>query len=363
MKKLQPGKSRKILFRLIEQETFRRRTLNIRKTGIEIDWIYIAKAIGIILVVIGHFSPSAAPAYWSNIRGVIYKFHMPLFFLLSGYLYDHGKYSYLTLIKRKSERLLIPFISIAIIFFVIKLFFGKVFKLQNPFEVSQALAVAVDPLNSHMPLLWFLHALMIIFLIYPLFRTIIDNNWAILILFLIFNLLGLNRILFFGKPIFYAIFFILGNIMKEKWILVHKYTAGKWHHFIIVLSIFISAYWFYRAFNDAGRLNYIFLTIFGVFGSLSIINIALMLEKKDNNNPIRAALKKVGFYSMTIYLFHTIFVSGVRITAYQILNHLSVNFEMVACTAVIAGILCPLILEKKLLRSNRYSRKYILGIK
>ena len=47
----------------------------------------IAKAIAIILVVIGHFYPSDAPHWYVQMRAWIYTFHMPLFMFLSGYIY------------------------------------------------------------------------------------------------------------------------------------------------------------------------------------------------------------------------------------------------------------------------------------
>ena len=68
------------------------------------DWVVIAKGIGIILVVIGHFHPDTSPLYWSDIRVIIYSFHMPLFFVLSGYLYVNGKYVYRELVKIKVRR-------------------------------------------------------------------------------------------------------------------------------------------------------------------------------------------------------------------------------------------------------------------
>lgn len=46
-----------------------------------IDWIDVAKGIGIILMVMGHTSMPDAINRW------IYSFHMPLFFLLSGLLF------------------------------------------------------------------------------------------------------------------------------------------------------------------------------------------------------------------------------------------------------------------------------------
>ena len=51
-------------------------TLSSRKRIFWIDW---AKAIGISLVVWGHFSPIA--------RHEIFLFHMPFFFMISGLLY------------------------------------------------------------------------------------------------------------------------------------------------------------------------------------------------------------------------------------------------------------------------------------
>lgn len=47
-----------------------------------IAWVDIAKGIGIVLVLIGHISQN------KNLHYFIYSFHMPLFFIISGYLYS-----------------------------------------------------------------------------------------------------------------------------------------------------------------------------------------------------------------------------------------------------------------------------------
>lgn len=66
-------------------------------------WIDVYKAILIILVVIGH---SYTPYY-----RVIFWFHMPLFFSISGYLFTgSNKISILEYFRKKSKRLLIPWI-------------------------------------------------------------------------------------------------------------------------------------------------------------------------------------------------------------------------------------------------------------
>ena len=75
-------------------------------------WVQIVKGLGIILVVISHFSPNTSPEYWLSLREIIYLFHMPLFFFLSGFLFRYEKYPYLLLVKTKINRLLFPYIFI-----------------------------------------------------------------------------------------------------------------------------------------------------------------------------------------------------------------------------------------------------------
>lgn len=52
----------------------------------------IAKAICIILVVMGHYVPDNSPAWYVLVHDVIYTFHMPLFMFVSGYVYIATKF-------------------------------------------------------------------------------------------------------------------------------------------------------------------------------------------------------------------------------------------------------------------------------
>ncbi len=49
--------------------------------------IDIAKIIGIALVVLGHVSGSGEGPELVCIRNLVYQFHVPLFFFLSGYCF------------------------------------------------------------------------------------------------------------------------------------------------------------------------------------------------------------------------------------------------------------------------------------
>lgn len=81
---------------------------NHRLTGLD-----IAKGIGIILVVIGH---SSLPY---PLKRIIFAFHMPLFFLLSGYMINVEKYreDISLFITKRVKRLLYPYLSFGIFFY------------------------------------------------------------------------------------------------------------------------------------------------------------------------------------------------------------------------------------------------------
>ena len=74
-----------------------------------VEWIDVCKGIGIFLVVLGHVYQDNPAKTW------IYSFHMPLFFFLSGYLFDRDKFTYNQFIKKKVLSLVLPYFSFAII--------------------------------------------------------------------------------------------------------------------------------------------------------------------------------------------------------------------------------------------------------
>ena len=72
-----------------------------------IAWVDNARAIGILLVVIGH-APGLSPV----VRRIIYSFHLPLFFFISGYLSQSlgAEPSVWRFLKRVVRTLLVPYL-------------------------------------------------------------------------------------------------------------------------------------------------------------------------------------------------------------------------------------------------------------
>ena len=80
-----------------------------------IGWIDAAKGMGIILVLIGHCDIPDVNQY-------IYIFHMPLFYIISGFCWNIGKnrsISFKDFAKKKFNSYIIPYFKIALICFVV----------------------------------------------------------------------------------------------------------------------------------------------------------------------------------------------------------------------------------------------------
>lgn len=132
----------------------------------QIDFISICKGIGIILVVLGHLNIGE---YWHQ---VIYSFHMPLFFFISGYLF---KNKYLEIPKefllKKAKTLYIPFVKWALIFLLLHNVFVYFHIEKGMYDIKDYLIGGANILLfcNYDPILcptWFLRSLFVSFLIF-----------------------------------------------------------------------------------------------------------------------------------------------------------------------------------------------------
>lgn len=112
----------------------------------------IMKGIGILLVIIGHLAHGYGP-----LIPIIYTFHMPLFFIVSGYFYKQKNPA--ELFKRDIKLLVIPYLLVSLLLII----YGVVISIikQEPdsfYYWFSALLYAGTPLGSIGPL-WFLLAM------------------------------------------------------------------------------------------------------------------------------------------------------------------------------------------------------------
>lgn len=149
-----------------------------------LSWIDQAKGIGVILVILGHLiyhQDSLTP-----MAKAIYSFHMPMFFILSGYVLNEVDFSFFYYVKKKFLRLVVP-----------------VLLLSCFLQIIYVTVNGIDNIRSFISGLFFIEGY--IYFNYP--------EWYFIVLFEVLAVsraIGLIRKRFFPKIVYCLIFFISG---------------------------------------------------------------------------------------------------------------------------------------------------------
>ncbi|MBE0359503.1 acyltransferase family protein [Pseudoalteromonas aliena] len=216
---------------------------------LRINYIDHMKALGIILVVLGH-------AAWlnENIYILIYSFHMPLFFFMSGYLASR-QYSIKEALIKLNHRLIIPFgffFFVSFCFWLPLHFFGSGQASNMPWfdPLSRLITAQADSFHIN-GVLWFFPCLIVISVLQiiifskmkPITAFIIS---AVILSFLLVNV-GLIKTRFywcFDSALVGLFFFQMGRVAKESGLLNSTVLSKKyfvWILLLILLPIFYIA--------------------------------------------------------------------------------------------------------------------------
>lgn len=131
-----------------------------------LHWIDVLKGMGIMLVVLAHHSlPIALDTY-------IFSFHMPLFFFISGFLFDFWKHtsSATNFVKGRFRSLITPYFGFALLTCLFYLLLDTGYQpgvtnidffKASPVDNIYSILYALGPLISYNPPLWFLTCLFV----------------------------------------------------------------------------------------------------------------------------------------------------------------------------------------------------------
>lgn len=307
------------------------------------EYIDIAKGIGILLVVWAHIMVVGTS------HKVIYAFHMPLFFLISGMLFRRDKYSsFLSFLKRRAKRLLIPFAIYSIATWIIWAFF-RFFRHDNIISYLDPLLQTIIAKGSgaymvHNSALWFIPCLFATEIVYfiiskqnAIFKLIISVGCATLSFVLghyfaddWWFLLPWN----FDAALIGVLFYCIGNVFalhvgNSNLIEYSKTNKGK----IIVLLIVSSSilYWSAMEFGECSMGSSSYQCNGGIFviraliGCTTCILFSLLLSFLSSHNIIYNYLKREGINSLDIMSLH-IPIKGIVIMAIAVCLHLNVDF-------------------------------------
>ena len=286
-------------------------------------WVDNVKVFACVFVVLGHFFQSMVSAgivpegnlyLWFN--QTIYYFHVPLFFICSGYLFQRyckvdSLCSWKSNVLKKLISLGIPYIFFSAVTWLLKTVFSG--SVNDATENGLLGTLFITPISPY----WYLYCLFFIFLITPTFasrKTALIGLTLALIAKLI-SVLG-------GSPDIYAIstvfsneiWFILGMLLavfENSHILKnaspHIYISGS--ILFVVLSIIIFSC----------NIELLWLDFFlGVLACTSFIGIFYFYFNRENSNSIIVNLRR---NTLPIFLMHTLFAAPLRILLIKIGIH------------------------------------------
>ena len=142
----------------------------------------ILKGLGIVLMIMGHID------YGDQFDTFIHSFHMPLFFLVSGFFMKESTVAFHVFLKSKIKALIIPYVLFSSFHFLLKL----PLLIRNG-GLNDALLAAIFNINTNnFPIagaLWFLPALFNTFILFYFIQKI-DNNYLRHLIVLLLSITG-----------------------------------------------------------------------------------------------------------------------------------------------------------------------------
>lgn len=265
-----------------------------------IEYMDLAKGIGICLIILAHNPLPGMVHSW------IYSFHVPLFFIISGYFYKQR--SFVELIKKGINQLIIPLLLTHLICFAIRLFFH--FHLIPGFPVNPLYQLlAID--DYALPSVWFLYALFLGKIILYISIRYLKSFFILLPIFCFlavwycwnYNIvhdLPLHILPSLCAPLFLGI----GYILRTRDIPTELPNTC----FLLLSVTFLQFNWHY-----AIDFKYLYfpLGILSVFSSaFSSIALILILKwicsLKHRPEPIFKVMNYMGRYTLVILCFHCI---------------------------------------------------------
>ncbi len=304
------------------------------------DWVDYAKSIGIILVVYGHIARGLFHAgiempasLYKLADSVVYSFHMPLFFFLSGLFFYHSfiNRGAIGLTLNKVDTIVYPYIVWSILQ-------GSVAALLSNYTNESITLTEVFTLWVPIAQFWFLYALFFIFVSSCAIFYFVSEKYVAWIFILACIIYTNYSIIPDIKPLKLVannlVYFILG-IIFTKYDFSKKFSSTSslvitWLVFILSQYLF-HGYWG-MLYTDKG-VETLFLAFVSI---LFIVSLSITIAKV----PCRF-LAYIGASSMAIYVMHILAGSGARVLLIQVFAIDAIAIHLVV--GCLAGVLLPLL--------------------
>jgi len=313
-------------------------------------WVDNAKGIGIILVVYGHVARGIASAnlpvdvkLFQLVDSIIYSFHMPLFFFLSGLFFYNSllKRGRVGLVLNKMDTILYPYVLWSLIQGFVEVAFSHY--TNGDATIGSVLSLIWHPRAQF----WFLYALFLVFTLCTLIYAHVRRTYFLAIT-IIFALSYLADRLFpqsmiLGYLLGNTVFFALGIWFNEVMAFFEERRAWLTAAFsaLFVTAQFLFHITFGFRYTEGGWPS-LLLSMISIF---FVVMLSMCLSRAKFK-----WLQVLGASSMTIYLMHILVGSGTRVIFQKFLGIESISLHLVL--GVISGLVFPLLAQVVIRRYN-----------
>ena len=283
--------------------------LNKKKHYSEVD---IIKGVAILLVILVHsggvkYINMSQYSWYSNFVEYLRTFDMPLFFMVSGFLFaNSGKKPFCRVMKGKFDRLVVPYLVLSFITLGIRIVAPALFN-----RATADLVNALIKIFFYGYWYWFIYTLFVLYVVFTLIRPILNVRVAcILIVLLIIikegwqtylNLPPTPHIGFLKihQSSYFGAFFLMGYVMHPYYDKIKGWLS---RYYIILLFTALYAIGCYYCIA-IHQVSFLFNWVLPVTISLGIWGICIHLVKPQRANQ---CLSYFGKYSLQVYLFNGI---------------------------------------------------------
>lgn len=347
-------------------------SMKIQEKRNEIIHISVLQIIGPILVILGHslngnnivmtdtFNKAAGLGkYWYMFsKHWIYLFHMPLFFMISGYLLSYKNYlngkNYGSFVVQKFWRLVFPYLVWNIVFYVPKVYFQNLTNDIMEISVAGIIKSFFFPMQNIWGHTWFLVALFVLYLATPIWERVCAGKKGKITMFVIGMILYFVPIntgfLCFDSLRRYFIVFILGCILGSIPIGDLKSYAKKYeliYYFVAIILSVVFTMWYYKLEN--------FKVFPAIFILLSLIFISLKV------NGLSEKMVDLSKRNFGIYIMHWPIMIVVRTVCITLNIHIVLTIILTTICGFIGPNIVISVLRKTGLGKVRVI-KLLLGV-
>jgi len=334
-----------------------------------VQYIDIAKGIGIVLVVMGHndfalISPFA--------HKLIYSFHMPMFFFMSG-MFFRPDVPFWSFLWNRFNRVLKPFFAILLLIYFASISFSKVSLVMATRRLLKAMYG-----NGHYldwVQLWFLpHLFAVSLFAYLFFKAVKSNQiyklrWVILTVIYIAGVLSVSYFwpfklnLLDREFVLYGLPFSIDLVLVSGFFFIFGYELNKkqdavlfenpWTLLLSGITLILLV-WYFPQRIDFNTRQFDSLIINTIEALLGIIFILALSKQFERIGWLSSLFSYIGQASLIILIFQVPIQDywGQKLLA--VTNNLSFSYWI----SFLAGVIGPILINALLIRPNPIVREW-----